>query len=366
MQYLSQERLPPLAIPRAIPEKIPSNHYHNASDFYRAAAPREQHYINSFGKLLNVRGYYSPKLSSQRSRKHQNRPPRPVRQQQMPSFKSQNVYKRNRFYFSEVNDDGEDFELFQQSKPTATITLENGVSFEVETSNKWLPSKLNFLFAMPEDEFSNYDFTRWQTNTTTKVLQFLRSNFHQERYTARVKYLESCFMERLNPATLRRLKNKKEANSYWLKLNVSHKALDRLNLGAILHSDEIKAVCPNLKTLSRTRICHKLGTTVGDIVLNATSVGNGCDEPRVPKHPAAAMDSLESDIAVYVDKAYRNTTDDIKLRFKNVILKHLHTKLSRDLSFLDSPLSSKALQELSSLQNSMVLLKVDKGQHPST
>ena len=71
---------------------------------------------------------------------------------------------RTGFISVKLTDDGEDSELFQQSKPTATITLENGVSFEVETTYKWLPSKLNFLFAMPEDEFSNYDFTRWQTN----------------------------------------------------------------------------------------------------------------------------------------------------------------------------------------------------------
>ena len=41
----------------------------------------------------------------------------------------------------------------------------------------------------------------------------------------------------------------------------------------------------------------------------------------------------------------------------------MQLKLSKNLSFLDSPLSNKAWTELQNLQSQFVFLKVDKGQH---
>ena len=86
-------------------------------------------------------------------------------------------------------------------------------------------------------------------------------------------------MQRLDPANLRRENKKKDSDTYWLKLNLGHKALDRIGLDAVLRCDEVKATCPCLRTLERTRICNKLGTTVGDIVLNASSPGINSDSP---------------------------------------------------------------------------------------
>ena len=218
-------------------EKIPDCNYNNAADFYRAAAPREQYYINSFKSLLNTRGYYAPKLSTNRNRTRNNRQPPPVRQQHLAT--------ENFYNFNEVADDGYNVRSTSSNtlQPT-TITLETGVSFQVATDKKWIPSKLNYLFKLTDKEFVEYDFSRWQARSTTKVLQFLRSNFFQEHYCPR-KTAGALFHAKTKSCQSQKGKQEEGFGHLLVELNLGHKALDRIGLGAVLRCDEVKATCSN-------------------------------------------------------------------------------------------------------------------------